>query len=102
MNPEEIERLAAFLHLSGEDFAREYLVASQMGPQLASRNGACVFLAEKRCRIHPVKPRLCRDWPFLSALLTHPDELEGAKGACPGIDPACRHQDFVRAAGTQD
>jgi hypothetical protein len=48
--------------------------------------------------VHPVKPAICRRWPFLPALLSHPDELEHAKTACPGINPECSHQEFVAAA----
>ncbi len=28
-------------------------------------------------------------------------ELENAKGACPGLNPDCRHKDFVEAALNQ-
>jgi hypothetical protein len=34
----------------------------------------------------------------MAALLTNPDELEHAKTACPGINPACSHAEFVAAA----
>ena len=64
-----------------------------MGPRLTvADNGFCVFLMEGNlCRVHPVKPFICRQWPFLPALLVDPDELEHAKTACPGINPACTH-----------
>ena len=55
-------------------------------------------MAGNLCRVHPVKPFICRQWPFLPALLVDPDELENAKTACPGFNPACTHQDFVEAA----
>ena len=62
----------------------------------------CVFLmAGSLCRVHPVKPFICRQWPFLPALLVDPDELEHAKTACPGLNPACTHEDFVEAALNQ-
>jgi hypothetical protein len=48
--------------------------------------------------VHPVKPFICRQWPFLPAMLVNPDELENAKTACPGIDPTCSHADFVEEA----
>ena len=60
--------------------------------------GVCVFLqAGNLCRVHPVKPFICRQWPFLPALLVNADELEHAKGACPGLNPACTHEEFVAA-----
>ena len=70
-----------------------------MGPRLGTENGVCVFLLDgNRCRVHPVKPFICRQWPFLPALLVDPEELEQAKGACPGINPACSPEDFVEEA----
>jgi Fe-S-cluster containining protein len=81
-----VEQMAALLSMSVADFYRNYVEGSAMGPRLTVENGVCVFLMEGNlCRVHPVKPFICRQWPFLPALLVDPDELEHAKGACPGI-----------------
>lgn len=98
VTPEEARRLAAFLCLTMKELYRDYLIPSPLGPQVATRNGACIFLEDNRCRVHPVKPRICRQWPFLPALLAHPDEFAAAKEACPGLAPECRHAEFVAAA----
>jgi Fe-S-cluster containining protein len=99
LQPQEVEEMAALLKLPVEEFCRRYLESSDLGPRLATANGVCVFLGEGNlCRVHPVKPFICRQWPFLPALLVDPDELEQAKGACPGINPHCSHEDFVAAA----
>jgi Fe-S-cluster containining protein len=92
----ELQALAAYLGLSEEDFARRYLVETSLGPQLATQNGACIMQEGSLCRVHPVKPRICREWPFLPALLTHADEFEAAKEACPGIAPQSKHEDFKK------
>jgi Fe-S-cluster containining protein len=94
--------MAALLALSVPEFCRLYMEASALGPRLTVADGVCVFLMPGGfCRVHPVKPFICRQWPFLPALLVDPDELENAKTACPGIDPDCRHDDFVEAALNQ-
>jgi Fe-S-cluster containining protein len=99
VKPEEVEAMAALLALPEAEFCRRYVEASPLGPRLTVADGVCVFLlAGNNCRVHPVKPFICRQWPFLPVLLVEPDELEHAKGACPGIDPKCRHEDFVAAA----
>jgi Fe-S-cluster containining protein len=99
VRPEEVVAMAGHLKMSPEDFQRRYLEASSLGPRLTTDNGVCIFLVEgNNCRVHPVKPFICRQWPFLPALLADPEELEQAKGACPGINPDCRHEDFVDAA----
>ena len=94
----ELKALAEYLGLSQEDFAARYLVQTPLGPQLATRSGTCVFQGGTLCRVHPVKPRICREWPFLPALLAHADEFEAAKEACPGILADAGHEDFVKAS----
>jgi hypothetical protein len=100
VKPFEVEEMAALLSLPVEEFSRLYVEASAMGPRLViADNGFCVFMMEgSLCRVHPVKPFICRQWPFLPILLVDPDELEHAKTACPGINPACSHADFVDEA----
>lgn len=95
---EEVAQMAAYLGISPEKLVCRYLEDSSLGPRLGVDNGICVFLEDNRCRVHPVKPRICREWPFLAPLLQYPEELEYAKGACPGIDPDCSHKEFVACA----
>jgi len=97
VTPAEHAAMAAYLGLSPEDFAARYLVATAMGPQLASRNGACVLQADGLCQVHPVKPRICREWPYLPALLRHADEFAAAKEACPGLAADAGHEEFIKA-----
>lgn len=94
----ELEAMAGHLGLSPDNFAARYLVETPLGPQLATRFGTCVFQEGSLCRVHPVKPRICREWPFLPALLAHADEFEAAKEACPGIVADVEHEDFVKAS----
>ncbi len=94
----ELGAMAAHLGLSPSDFASRYLVETQLGPQLATRLGTCIMQQDALCRVHPVKPRICREWPFLTALLTHADEFEAAKEACPGILADAGHEEFIKAS----
>ncbi|OGR27099.1 MAG: hypothetical protein A2139_10110 [Desulfobacca sp. RBG_16_60_12] len=102
VKPDEVEAMAALLHMPAAEFGHRYVEVSDLGPRLTVADGVCVFLmAGGLCRVHPVKPFICRQWPFLPALLVDADELENAKTACPGINPACSHEDFVDAALNQ-
>jgi Fe-S-cluster containining protein len=94
VTPAEEQAMAAYLGVSVAEFAARYLTATPLGPQLATVDGACIMQEGTLCRVHPVKPRICREWPFLPALLAHADEFEAAKGACPGIHPEACHEDF--------
>jgi Fe-S-cluster containining protein len=94
----ELTAMAANLGLAPTDFAARYLLETAMGPQLASRNGSCVLQTDGLCQVHPVKPRICREWPYLSALLQHADEFEAAKLACPGLAADAEHEEFIKEA----
>jgi hypothetical protein len=90
--------MAAFLGLPAAEFAARYLVDTAMGPQMATRNGSCIMQQDELCRVHPVKPRICREWPYLKALMDHADEFAAAKEACPGLAPDAGHGEFVKEA----
>ncbi len=93
----EIGKLAEFLGLSEAEFRQHYLESSSLGLTLRTKaDGMCILNQEGRCRVHPVKPRICQDWPFLPAILADPEELALAKEACPGIAAHCTHAEFVQ------
>jgi uncharacterized protein len=92
--------MAELLSLSVEDFCRRHVEDSVTGPRLkVAESGFCVFLVEGNlCQVHPVKPLICHQWPYLPVLLVDPEEFEHAKGACPGLAPEGKHEDFVEEA----
>ena len=49
-------------------------------------HGYCIFW-DKLCTIHPVKPLMCRQWPFLKSVLVDSKNWQIMAGACPGIHP---------------
>ncbi len=101
VTPAELEAMAAYLSLPTAEFAARYLVDTAMGPQMATRKGSCVMQQDELCLVHPVKPRICREWPFLKALMDHADEFAAAKEACPGLAAEASHAEFVKEAGEQ-
>ena len=95
--PLEQELMATFLQISVSELQNIYLEPTPLG--LAVRNkpgGGCIFNEGGRCHIHPVKPRLCRLWPFLPAILLHENEFNAAKSICPGFHPDCTYVEFLR------
>ncbi len=97
---EEIKRISDFLGLAEHIFLKKYTEirlgknSIKTGP-----DGYCIFFKEgKGCLIHPVKPKPCADWPFYPANLKDPESWHLAKDACPGINPECSFEEFVRQA----
>ncbi len=64
----DISAIAAFLGLAEEDFIAQYcrLQRSRKGLSLIDAEGSddCIMLTEEGCRIQPVKPKQCRDFPY--------------------------------------
>jgi Fe-S-cluster containining protein len=97
---EELKRIPRFLGITPEDFLSRYCEKRhgrfyvKTGP-----DNFCIFFHEqKRCLIHPVKPGPCSLWPFYRAIVNDKDNWELAKDACPGINPDCSFEDFVKQA----
>ena len=100
INEEEIERISCFLGLTGKVLLEEYCynrndkVSIKSGP-----DGFCIFFDKKTsCRIHPVKPAICTQWPFFQALIKYRSAWKLAQEACPGINPESSHEEFVEQA----
>jgi uncharacterized protein len=106
ITPDEIARLAGFLHLSLDQTIHRY--CRQVGQQFAlreHRNGRgqhdCVFLrdepaesnggqavvhARRLCSIYPVRPLQCRTWPFWPGNLKSRRAWSAAAVRCHGMN----------------
>jgi Fe-S-cluster containining protein len=100
LGEEEIQRISTFLVVTQEDFLSQF--CEQRQGRICIKTGTddfCIFYhKEKHCQIHPVKPGRCSLWPFYSAIVQDKENWEMAKDACPGINPECSFEEFVRQA----
>ena len=48
-------------------------------------NGYCIFW-NRVCTIHPVKPRMCRQWPFIRSILVEVRNWRAMAASCPGMN----------------
>ncbi|MBN2122973.1 MAG: YkgJ family cysteine cluster protein [Deltaproteobacteria bacterium] len=101
LSREDVEGIARFLKMPPETFLAE--CCEERNRRLYIRTGPdgfCLFYdPEEKCRIHPVKPEPCRLWPFFPAIVGDRDNWQLAMEACPGINPECSFEEFVRQAG---
>ncbi|MDY0132891.1 MAG: YkgJ family cysteine cluster protein [Desulforegulaceae bacterium] len=86
VDKKKIEEIASFLNITIEKLKKEYLCLSSTGRYMIAcgKDGKCIFF-NKNCSIHPVKPRMCREWPFIPAVIKVPENWEQMAEACPGI-----------------
>ena len=81
MSDSEISRIAAFLNLTEGEFIQQHteVAPDRAGLILKSHpDGACEYLDENGCAIHPVKPDKCASFPFE---WTNPDSND----VCPAL-----------------
>lgn len=81
----DIEAIADFIKTDAKTFVSKYCRYSGKKPVLAQgENGYCIFW-DKLCTIHPVKPRMCRAWPFIESVLIDKNNWNIMANSCPGI-----------------
>ena len=82
---EDIEAIAAYLKTDPKSFIKDYCYMSGSRPVLAQqKDGYCIFW-DKLCTIHPVKPKMCKQWPFVKSVLIDVNNWQIMAGFCPGI-----------------
>lgn len=85
VSPADIEKIASYIDAPESSFVETYCKFSGGKPVLAQKkDGFCVFWDEL-CTIHPVKPKMCREWPYIESVIHEPKNWEIMSGACPGI-----------------
>ena len=75
----EVDAISNFLGLTATQFIADFTRLNQGRTGLTlieQSDGSCVFLEGKNCRIQPVKPQQCRDFPNL--------------WNCPGFTQLCQ------------
>ena len=96
----EARAAAAFLGLDEAAFGRLYLEPGLPPWDIGlSEAGRCRFQNfDGLCLIHPVKPAVCRLWPFLPPLMARESAFLDAGRACPGLAAGLTWAEF-KAAG---
>lgn len=68
LSDEAVSQLAAHLGLDEDEFIQQYtrIREDRLGLALKDKsNGECILLDGSNCRVQPVKPQQCRDFPNL-------------------------------------
>lgn len=86
VNPYEIARLARNRGLSTGELSKDF---TRDGALLQREDGACVFLGEQGCTVHPDRPLVCRLFPLGRVI-----NSEGAVRYVRFPDPLAARGDF--------
>tara|TARA_B100000609_G_C17140062_1_gene395039 strand:+ start:56 stop:469 length:414 start_codon:yes stop_codon:yes gene_type:complete len=87
LSDQEMEAIAAFLGIEVQTLIDDYMALAPDRRKLTlieREDGACIFLdQDDRCKIQPVKPQQCKDFP-------HKWNFEGWEQECPAIKMTSR------------
>ena len=82
----DVDAIAAYIGTDPEQFVERCCTQSGNRLLLAQQeSGFCIFWKDRMCGIHPVKPKMCKTWPFIKSLLADPENWEKMASMCPGI-----------------
>ena len=85
LSKQDIEIIAEYVGTDADSFESKFCRLSGDKPVLAQQeNGYCIFWDEL-CTVHPVKPRMCRQWPFIESVLVDVMNWHIMASMCPGI-----------------
>ena len=81
----EIDNICRYLGLGRNKYIRRYCQMSGDRPVIVQGlNGYCIFW-DQLCTIHAVKPRMCRNWPFIESILVDASNWQAMAASCPGM-----------------
>lgn len=87
LTDKDMTAIADHLNITVDEFKEGYCAPSGSRYVLAQRpDGFCVFF-DQNCSIHEIKPRMCRQWPFIDSLLIDIGNWRVMSSVCPGIKP---------------
>lgn len=84
---EDITAISNYIEISPEKFLSQYCRSSGSKIVIAQgKNDYCIFWKDKICTIHPVKPRMCRHWPFIQSVIKDVNNWHIMASSCPGMN----------------
>lgn len=95
---ENIDKISRFIKSEPKRFTGQYCDPSGSRFVLTrGGDGCCIFFKpEKQCTIHPVKPYMCKAWPFIKTLIENPENWDIMADSCPGMKKGVGHADIQR------
>ncbi len=91
----DIEAIARFLDIDTQIFIDKYTALSGSKRLIRqAESGYCVFW-DRVCTIHPVKPRMCRQWPFIRNILVDVGNWRAMAKSCPGMNADAADDDIL-------
>ncbi len=95
---QDIINISNYINVDPEKFIDEYCDKSGSRVVLTlGKDGYCIFFDKtKQCTIHPVKPYMCKAWPFIQAVIKYPENWNIMANSCPGMKKGIPYKDLQK------
>jgi len=100
----DIERISKFIHCDPVEFISKFCSRSGSRYVLSqsTETGKCIFFRQdSQCTIHPVKPHMCRAWPFIQTLTSNPENWNAMADSCPGMRKDIPYKEIIRIVSSE-
>ena len=87
VSEKDIEAISRYLKIDSRRLIAEFCQLSGGKAVLAQgKNGYCLLWdKDKQCTIQPVKPEMCKKWPFIESILADVNNWRIMAALCAGI-----------------
>ena len=94
----DIINISKYINFDPEKFNDHYCDPSGSRYVLTlGKDGSCIFFDKiDQCTIHPVKPYMCKAWPFIQTIIQHPENWNAMANSCPGMKKDIPHKDLQK------
>ncbi|MBF0204761.1 MAG: YkgJ family cysteine cluster protein [Desulfamplus sp.] len=99
----DIEKISAFINCDSIKFKEKFCSSSGSKYVLAqSETGQCIFFQhDRQCSIHPVKPHMCKAWPFIPTLVSNPENWDAMADSCSGMKKNIPYDVIIRIVSSE-
>lgn len=95
LSESDIDAISRYLGITADRLVARYTQKSGGRRVIAQgKDGYCIFW-DKVCTIHPVKPKMCRQWPFIPGILVDVGNWRAMAASCPGMDAGAPDQKIL-------
>ena len=81
----EVKRISDITGLKEDGFATRLQNDGPYRYMMKKKGGKCVFLERNSCKIYPLRPLICRSYPFSVEKTRSKDFIFKVSDECPGI-----------------
>ena len=95
---QDIINISTYINFDPEKFISRYCDRSGSRHVLTlGKDGCCIFFDKiNQCTIHPVKPYMCKAWPFIRTIIKHPENWNAMANSCPGMKKDIPYKDLQK------